>query len=96
MQLSTQPEICKAVEFLADKGSELDPMDINNRTPIALAKYDSFDNAVSKSGFAPLIFAVEEGDVKSVSSLIAAGAGVNYEVPGNTNVLLIAIMAKKP
>jgi ankyrin repeat protein len=46
MQLSTQPEICKAVEFLADKGAELDPMDINNRTPIALAKYDSFDNAV--------------------------------------------------
>ena len=46
MQVSTQPEICKAVEFLADKGAELDPMDINNRTPIALAKYDSFDNAV--------------------------------------------------
>jgi len=46
MQLSTQPEICKAVEFLADKGAELDPMDINNRTPIALAVYDSFDNAV--------------------------------------------------
>jgi ankyrin repeat protein len=46
MQFSTQPEICKAVQFLADKGAELDPMDINNRTPIALAKYDSFDNAV--------------------------------------------------
>jgi len=46
MQTSTQPEICKAVEFLAGKGAELDPMDINNRTPIALAKYDSFDDAV--------------------------------------------------
>jgi ankyrin repeat protein len=45
MQLSTPPEICKAVQFLAEKGAELDPMDINNRTPIALAKYGSFDSA---------------------------------------------------
>jgi len=35
---ATEAEVTEMVKFLADHGAELDPMDINNRTPIALAK----------------------------------------------------------
>jgi ankyrin repeat protein len=44
--VSTEEEITKMVQFLVDKGAELDPMDINNRTPIALAKYIPLDSTV--------------------------------------------------
>jgi ankyrin repeat protein len=44
--LSTQPEICKVVQFLADKGADLDPIDANGRTPIIIADIIPIDNAV--------------------------------------------------
>ncbi len=34
MQNSTQPEICKVIQFLADKGAPLDETDGRGRTPI--------------------------------------------------------------
>jgi ankyrin repeat protein len=46
MQTSTQPEICKVVQFLADKGAELDPVDVNGRTPIIIADVLPIDMAV--------------------------------------------------
>jgi len=46
MQSSTQPEICKVVQFLADKGAELDPVDNNGRTPIIIADVLPIDMAV--------------------------------------------------
>jgi ankyrin repeat protein len=46
MQLSTQPEICKVVRFLADKGATLDPVDANGRTPIIIADVLPIDMAV--------------------------------------------------
>ncbi len=46
MQTSTQPEICKVVQFLADKGAELDPVDANGRTPLILADFLPIDKAV--------------------------------------------------
>ena len=46
MQVSTQPEICKVVQFLADKGADLDPVDSNGRTPIIIADVLPIDMAV--------------------------------------------------
>ena len=47
MQTSTQPEICKVVQFLADKGAVLDPVDANGRTPIIIADVLPIDDAVA-------------------------------------------------
>jgi ankyrin repeat protein len=44
--VSTEEEITKMVGFLIDKGAEPDPYDIDNRTPIALAKYIPLDSTV--------------------------------------------------
>ena len=46
LQVSTQPEICKVVQFLADKGADLDPVDANGRTPIIIADVLPIDMAV--------------------------------------------------
>jgi hypothetical protein len=45
--ISSEEEITKMVQFLVDKGAELDPFDIDNRTPIALAKYIPLDSTVA-------------------------------------------------
>jgi ankyrin repeat protein len=47
MQTSTQPEICKVIQFLADKGADLDSVDGRGRTPITLANVLPIDNAVT-------------------------------------------------
>jgi ankyrin repeat protein len=47
MATSTQPEICKVVQFLADKGATLDPVDANGRTPIIIADVLPIDDAVA-------------------------------------------------
>jgi len=46
MSTSTQPEICKVVQFLADKGADLDPSDSSGRTPIMIADLLPIDKAV--------------------------------------------------
>ena len=46
MQNSTQPEICKVIQFLADKGAPLDEKDGRGRTPIDLADILPIDKAV--------------------------------------------------
>jgi ankyrin repeat protein len=46
MQSSTQPEICKVIQFLADKGAELDEIDVAGRTPITVANVLPIDLAV--------------------------------------------------
>jgi ankyrin repeat protein len=60
MQSSTQPEICKVIQFLADKGAPLDEFDGRGRTPIDLADILPIDKAVDlltelikKSGATP-------------------------------------------
>ena len=60
MQSSTQPEICKVIQFLADKGAPLDEKDGRGRTPIDLADILPIDKAVDlltdlikKSGAVP-------------------------------------------
>ena len=60
MQNSTQPEICKVIQFLADKGAPLDEKDGRGRTPIDLADILPIDKAVDlltdlikKSGATP-------------------------------------------
>ena len=46
LQNSTQAEVCKVVQFLADKGAELDALDGRGRTPITIANVLPIDNAV--------------------------------------------------
>src|SRR6185369_12193006 len=46
MQNSTQDEIVKVVQFLADKGAPLDEKDARGRTPIAAANVLPIDFAV--------------------------------------------------
>jgi ankyrin repeat protein len=46
MLTSTQPEVCKVVQFLADKGADLDPSDSTGRTPIMIADLLPIDKAV--------------------------------------------------
>jgi ankyrin repeat protein len=62
MQNSTQIEICKVIQFLADKGAPLDEKDARGRTPIAAANVLPIDYAVDllaklieKSGATPKI-----------------------------------------
>jgi hypothetical protein len=62
MQNSTQVEICKVIQFLADKGAPLDEKDARGRTPIAVANVLPIDYAVDlltklieKSGATPKI-----------------------------------------
>jgi ankyrin repeat protein len=43
---ATEAEVTQMVQFLAEKGAELDPMDINNRTPIALAKIIPLESTI--------------------------------------------------
>ena len=57
-----QPEICKVVQFLADKGVPLDTKDARGRTPMAIADILPLDtvvtlltNLIEKSGATPLI-----------------------------------------
>lgn len=57
---STQPEVCKVVQFLADKGAPLDEKNARGRTPIDLADVQPIDKAVElltqlivKSGATP-------------------------------------------
>jgi hypothetical protein len=45
----TQPEICKVVKFLADKGETLDPMDANGRAPIIISDVLPIDMATEKT-----------------------------------------------
>lgn len=46
MLTSTQPEICKVIQFLADKGADPDGLDANGRTPIAIANILPIDKGV--------------------------------------------------
>jgi len=46
MQTSTQPEICKVIQFLADKGADPDALDANGRTPIVIANFLPIDTGV--------------------------------------------------
>jgi ankyrin repeat protein len=46
MTNSTQPEVVKVVQFLADKGADLDPSDSTGRTPIMIADLLPIDKAV--------------------------------------------------
>ena len=62
-QHSTQPEIAKVVQFLADKGADLDVKDSRGRTPIAIADILPLDTVVElltdlivKSGHTPQTF----------------------------------------
>ncbi len=43
---ATEAEVTEMVKFLADNGAELDTYDINNRTPIALAKIIPLDTTI--------------------------------------------------
>ena len=47
MQSSTQPEICKVIQFLADKGADLDAVDGRGRTPMTTANTLPIDTAVT-------------------------------------------------
>ncbi len=43
---ATEAEVTEMVKFLADHGAELDSMDINNRTPISLARIIPLDTTI--------------------------------------------------
>ena len=60
MQISTQEEICKVIQFIADKGAPLDEKDARGSTPIDVADLLPIDKAVElltdlikKSGATP-------------------------------------------
>ena len=46
MQTSTQAEVCKVIQFLADKGADPDALDANGRTPIVIANFLPIDKGV--------------------------------------------------
>jgi len=46
MFTSTQAKICEVIQFLADKGADLDPQDVTGRTPIQIADILPIDKAV--------------------------------------------------
>ena len=50
MQSSTQPEVCKVIQFLADKGADLDALDGRGRTPMTTANQLPIDIAVTLLG----------------------------------------------
>jgi ankyrin repeat protein len=45
--MATQAQICEVIQFLADKGAELDGMDANGRTPLMIADILPIDKAVN-------------------------------------------------
>jgi ankyrin repeat protein len=45
-RFATEAEVTEMVKFLAEHGAELDSMDINNRTPIALAKVIPLESTI--------------------------------------------------
>jgi hypothetical protein len=47
LQISTQDEICDVIRFLASKGADVDPEDVNGRTPIVIANFLPIDKAVT-------------------------------------------------
>ena len=51
---------------------------------------------VTESGFTPLIFAAQSGDVKSVLRFLDAGADPNYALPSGTTVLQASVASLKP
>jgi hypothetical protein len=60
--ISTQPEICEVIRFLAEKGAKLDERDRTGRTPIAIADTLPIDKGVElltqliiKSGATPKV-----------------------------------------
>src|SRR5437868_4526590 len=48
-------------------------------------------NAVSKSGFTPLVFAVTKNDVDSIKTLLKAGAKPNISLPSGATPLIVAM-----
>jgi ankyrin repeat protein len=46
LQISSPAEICKVVQFLADKGADLDALDANGRTPVSIADTIPIDAVV--------------------------------------------------
>jgi len=47
LQKSTQLEVCNVIQFLADKGADLDAADANGRTPLVIADFLPIDKAVT-------------------------------------------------
>ncbi len=47
LQVSTQAEICSVIRFLAEKGADVDPEDVNGRTPMVIANFLPIDEAVT-------------------------------------------------
>jgi len=47
LQKTTQADVCKVVQFLADKGADPDALDANGRTPIAIGNILPIDDAVA-------------------------------------------------
>ncbi len=47
LQKVTQADVCKVVQFLADKGADPDALDANGRTPIAIGNILPIDDAVA-------------------------------------------------
>lgn len=47
LQTSTQPEICKVIQFLADKGADLDAVNSRGQTPITIANVIPIDDGVT-------------------------------------------------
>ena len=45
--------------------------------------------AASKSGFTPLLFAAQQGDIGSANALLAAGVDINSHMPNGSNALIV-------
>lgn len=60
-----------------------------------LLKAGAKPNTVSKGGFSPLIFAAQNGDIDTVTHLLADGADMEYAAPPGMTALLVAMGARK-
>ena len=50
LQVASPPEMCKVIQFLADKGADLDALDANGRTPVSIADLIPIDAVVDLLG----------------------------------------------
>lgn len=108
LMLAARAGNAEIVKSLLDHGAKIDAAESekgqnalmwasaqgNSAVVDILLKRGALANHATQGGFTPLVFAIQNGDVKTVQSLLAAGANPNLLVSG-TSMLALAMTAGK-